>query len=499
MATSGPPWDSQRIHELVKEEFGQRPLVLVSNREPYEHRQTPQGVRVDRPIGGLTGALDPVLQATGGTWVAWGSGSADRETADELGRVAVPPERPAYTLRRIFLTPQEVDGFYYGYANRALWPLCHLLIERAQFSRGAWRHYAAVNRRFAEAVLEEMQDASPAVWFQDYHLALCPALVREARPQALLAHFWHIPWPPPDIFRVCPQRRELLEGLLGNDLIGLQTEDYVRNFLACVEAELGLDADVEAGTVAIGRRMVSVCAFPISIDAAWFARAAAAPSTVRLVRRLRQHYGLEGVAVGLGVDRLDYTKGIRERLQALDLFFSKYPEYRGRFTFIQIAVPSRTRIEAYRRLRGEIEALIEEINARYGEAGWRPIHYLAQGVRQAVLVAYYQLADLVVVSSLMDGMNLVAKEYVTSRPDGQGVLLLSELAGVSRELHGSVPINPFDIEGLADALARALTMDSEERRERMRAMRAQVQARNIYEWMARTLLDLGKVARAPRG
>lgn len=474
--------DRQTVIATLEEALGGRRLVVVSNREPYAHRHGPAGVVVERPSGGLVSALDPVMQAARGTWIAWGGGDADFDVTDAEGRILVPPDRGAYTLRRIALTRPEVDGYYYGYANQALWPLCHMALAHARFRRRAWEMFASANARFADAVLAEADEDS-VVWVHDYHLALLPRMVRVRRPQQFLMHFWHIPWPAWDIFRACPQRAELLEGLLANDLMVFQHPRHAEHFLECVERELGAQVDREGGLVEHDGGVTAVEAFPISVDFAALSARAGGAETERWMARLRRRHRLEGKLVAVGVDRLDYTKGIPERLRALGRLFQRFPRYRGRLVFIQKVAPSRTQIKAYRDLQGRVEAEVDRLNAAYGTRDWQPVVYLPRPLPPAGMAALYRMADLCLVSSLQDGMNLVAKEYVACQVDRSGVLLLSELAGAHDELSAALPINPYDAGGTAETMVRALEMPAEEKAERMEQLRAFIAVRDIYRWM----------------
>jgi alpha,alpha-trehalose-phosphate synthase [UDP-forming]/trehalose-phosphatase len=467
----------------LRDLLGPRPLVVVSNREPYEHRRADGGIVLDRPEGGLVAALDPVMQACGGTWVAWGSGSADFDVAGPDGRVRVPPDTGAYLLRRVRLADDEVEGFYYGYANQALWPLCHLALEHARFRPRTWAFYETANERFAEAVLiEAASDA--VVWIHDYHLARLPRFLRAARPELFTMHFWHIPWPAWDIFRACPQRAELLDGLLANDIMAFQHPRHAEHFIEAAERELGAVANRDEGLVEHDGRLTRVEAFPISVDFHAIDAAARSPSGERWMRRLRPRLGLrEGQALVLGVDRLDYTKGIPERLRALERLFQDAPEWRGRIVFAQKSSPSRTQIRAYRQLQQRVEGEIARLNATYGTPEWTPVVHLPRPLPPAGMAALYRLADACVVSSLQDGMNLVAKEYVAAQVEERGVLLLSELAGAHSELSWAVPINPYDPSGTGAALAGALAMPPAERRKRLRHLRAYVAEHDIYHWM----------------
>lgn len=463
-------------------------LVVVTNREPYLHKLVESGLKVERPVGGLTSALDAVMKVAGGTWVAWGSGSGDRQAG---GRIEVPPEHPQYGLRRVWLPPALVDSYYHGYSNQVLWPLCHMTLDRVYFRRRFWEAYGKANALFADAVVEEAPDAA-AVWIHDYHLCLLPELLRKRRPDLVLAHFWHIPWPGWSIFRTCPQAAEILECLLGNDLVGFQIPLFARNFMECIRRGLGVEVREERGTVRYKGRTVRVQAYPISVDFRAFEGMAAARRTVRLMPAIRKRHGLGNRRIGIGVDRLEYTKALLKRLQALDLFFERFKKYRGVFTFIQIAVPTRMR-EPYVSYKRAVEEIVDRINARYGTPGWTPILYLDTKIEHEDLVAYYRLADVAVISSIYDGMNLVAKEYIASRSDGDGALLLSGLAGAAEELHGAVTMNPYDLEAFAERMRDALEMVPEERRCRMAALRRQVREHDIHRWVSDILGGIGRI------
>jgi trehalose 6-phosphate synthase/phosphatase len=467
--------------------LGGRPLVIVSNREPYVHQRTDEGLDVERPAGGLVAALDPVMQACGGTWIAWGSGSADFDVADGDGRVRVPPGNASYLLRRVRLSPAEVEGYYYGFANQALWPLCHMALEHARFRPRGWRQYEAVNGRFAEAVLSETPDDA-IVWVHDYHLARLPRFLRASRPDLFTMHFWHIPWPAWDIFRACPQRGELLDGLLANDLMVFQHPRHADHFFEAAERELGAVVNRDEGLVDHDGRIIRVEAFPISVDFQALDGLARSAETERWMRRLRRRLGLrEGRVLALGVDRLDYTKGIPERLRALERLFRDFPRWRGRLVFAQKSAPSRTQIRAYRELQQRVEGEIERLNAAFGTAEWTPVVHLPRPLPPEGMAALFRLADACVVSSLQDGMNLVAKEYVAAQVDEHGVLLLSELTGAHSELSWALPINPYDPSGMAAALADAAAMPLRERQERLRHLRRYVAEHDIYHWMEQHL------------
>jgi trehalose 6-phosphate synthase/phosphatase len=480
--------NAETISQIFRERFKNRSLIVVSNREPYIHRHSKQGIRVDKPAGGLTSALDPVMRALGGTWIAWGSGSADRETADENGKLGVPPDDPSYTLKRIWLDQKEVDGFYYGYANQTLWPLSHMLIEKARFQPRHWRWYSEVNRKFTDAIIPELKHENDIVWIQDYHFTLLPHLLRSRSSRLTIALFWHIPWPPWEIFRVIPQHIEILKGMLGCNMIGFHIRRYCENFMECASKELSAEIDQVRNIVRFEGRETSLAALPISIDFNEFDSLTRLEKTQRKLHTIKEKLNLNGKYVGIGVDRLDYSKGILERMEALRLFLTKYPEYLGRFSFIQIAVPSRTKIEEYNELKQRVEAGIHKINTQFGSADWTPIIYYATGMSHGELVNYYRIADIAIVSSIQDGMNLVAKEYIASQIDEKGVLILSEFVGAVAELDAAVTINPFDVEQFAEMIKKGIEMPEAEKKRRMQKMRSYVQTHTIFDWINDNLI-----------
>ncbi len=475
-----------RLKAFIEDNLAEKDLVVVSSREPYAHRRTQSGVKVERPAGGLTSAMDDVLRATGGTWVAWGSGSADRE-AVKNDRVKVPPGSPSYTLRRVWLTHAEVNNYYHGYSNSVLWPLCHISLERVFFIKKYWSDYVKVNEKFAAAVAEE-STADSIAWFHDYHLCLAPSMLREKRPELTIMHFWHIPWPHWFVLRVCPQAKELIEGLLGNDLIGFQTPLFVTNFMDCARDCLGAEVDYENSTVIYKGRLTRLKAFPISIDYDKFNDAATSKRTENTIRKVRDRFKIEG-QLCVGVDRLEYTKGLLKRLQAINIFFEKYRRFRGRVTFVQIAVPTRLS-DPYLSYKQAVEALVNKINHRFSRKGWRPVVYLDKKAEYRDLVVYYRLADVAIVSSVYDGMNLVAKEYVASQSDEKGVLILSELAGAAEELEGAILVNPYDIEDFADRIKEALDMPMAEKKAVMSVLRRHVEKYDIYRWISDILHEV---------
>lgn len=473
--------------------FGGRRFIVASNREPYEHRWSDEvgEISVSRPAGGLTSALDPLLQALGGTWVAWGSGEADSAVVDDQDTVRVPPEDASYTLRRIWLTHHDIHGYYLGFSNQFLWPLCHLRPDLTRIRSRYWERYRRVNHRFAEAVLDEARGDEAAVWFQDYHLALAPQYVRERRPDLTLAHFWHIPWPPLEVFRLAPQAKDLLRGLLANDLMGVHLPSYADNFLRAAEALVGAEVDFDQRTAMVDGHTCHVCAFPISIDVDAFETAARGAGAEELMKRYRERYAPGADLIGLGIDRLDYSKGLPEKFKALEFLWERYPEFRERFTFIQVAVPSRTDIEAYDELTQKVDRQVWWINDRFGTDDWRPVHLIKQSLPPERLAVLYRMADLCLVSSLQDGMNLVAKEYVASQVDEQGVLLLSAFTGAAEEMPNATLINPYDPEDFALCIREALMQPFEQRAAKMRELRGS--GRTIFDWMADVFRAWGEV------
>lgn len=470
-------------HQLspsVTEALSERDLLVVSNRQPYSHERENGEITVSRPAGGLTAGLDPVMQRAEGTWIAWGDGDADFEVSED-GRVEVPPDDPSYTLSRVDLSEAELEGYYYGYSNQALWPLCHGMVYPARCDGRDFDRYRSVNRRFADATVEEAGEES-LIWFQDYHFGLAPRFVRRELPEALLTQFWHIPWPTADTFAVCPQSASLLDGLLANDLLVFHVPEYVENFLDCVaEAVPEASVDRESRTVSHAGVDTAVRAFPLGIDAERTAELADGPDGWS---DLAERYGLEGQTVAVGVDRLDYTKGIPERIDAIERFFEGNPEWRGEFTYVQNGSASRSEIETYEYLQERVNTAIERVNDRFGTDEWQPVVRIDEMLSEAELYALYRHGDLALVSALRDGMNLVAKEYVAAQLDDDGVLLLSEFAGAHEELgEHAVTINPYDTRAFADAIERAVSMPADERTDRMAAQRRRVAEYDLVAWM----------------
>ena len=487
-------WDQAALRAALRSELHGNDVIAIANREPYIHNRQPDGgIKVQHPASGLVTALEPVMRACSGTWIAHGSGSADRDVVDRHDRIDVPPGHPYYRLRRIWLTPEEEQGYYLGFANEGLWPLCHIAHVRPTFRTSDWEYYRNVNARFARAVTEEATSSDPIVLVQDYHFALVPRMIRDQMPDATIITFWHIPWPNPESFAICPWRAELLDGMLGSSILGFHTRFHANNFLDTVDRVLEARVDRETLTISYQGKATTVHVYPISID--WpVLDPHGLDNIARAKARVRQRLGVPAThRIGVGVDRLDYTKGIIERFNAVARLLELKPEWAGKFTFVQIAAPSRALIHDYRDYGDRVKALAAEINNRYKDAslasGAPPIVLLAEHHEADAVYEYYRASDVCVVTSLHDGMNLVAKEFVASRDDEQGVLVLSQFAGASRELAESLVVNPYDADQCAAALHLALTMKPAEQRERMRFMRGIVREHNVYRWAGRMLLD----------
>lgn len=486
----GTVWTKERLKDYLQSQLRGKRIYVISNREPYIHQKKDKEIECITPASGVVTALDPVLQATGGLWIAHGAGNADREVVDKENKVRVPPWKPSFTLKRIWLTPEEEKGYYYGFSNEGLWPLCHISHVRPVFRIEDWNYYREVNRDFAEALLEELDDDPPLVLIQDYHFALLPKMIKERRPDAKIALFWHIPWPNAEAFGICPWQEEILEGMLGSDIIGFHTQFHCNNFLDTVDHALECKINWASFEVTRGGKSSFVRPFPISISGAPNVEAQEIGKDP--IEKLKQDLGLKGKKVGIGVDRIDYTKGLLERFRAIERVLEKHPYLQGDLVFVELGAPSRTLIASYQDHLKEVEKLVEKINLRFQKGSYRPILFLEEHHDQKKIFDFYRLADFCLVSSLHDGMNLVAKEFVSAREDEDGVLILSRFTGASHEFTSSLLVNPYDIEGTAEAIHQALTMLPEEKKERMRKMRQIVREYNIYRWAADMITQLVK-------
>jgi trehalose 6-phosphate synthase len=490
----GGTWTPHRLKSALNRLLRGEKVVIVANREPYIHNRTKDGgVEVLHPASGLVTALEPVMRACSGVWIAHGGGTADRDTVDGKCHVRVPPGDESYDLRRVWLTPEEEKGYYYGFSNEGLWPLCHLAHARPVFQGEDFRQYKAVNEKFAEAVCSEVDMDDPIVLVQDYHFALAPKFIRERLPRASIITFWHIPWPNSERFGICPWRHDLLEGMLGSSILGFHTQVDCNNFLDSVDRFLEARIDREQNAVVRHGRTALVRPYPISLEwpSQWLK---SAPAVKECRESVIQELSLAPDAlIGVGVDRLDYTKGVEERLLAVERLLERFPQFRGRFTFVQLAAPSRTIIERYRQLNEEVERVAQRVNQRFGQGRYQPIVLLRSHHEPPRVFRFYRAANVCYVSSLHDGMNLVAKEYVAARDDEQGALVLSQFTGAARELTEALIVNPYDLDEASSALAVALSMSPTEQRDRMRAMRGFLADFNVYRWAGKMIADAARL------
>lgn len=491
-------WNPKVLKEILHRELSGDEILIVSNREPYIHTKKDGKIEVQLPASGLVTALEPVMRACSGTWIAHGGGNADREVVDQNDRIRVPPENPSYQIRRVWLTKEEEQGYYYGFSNEGIWPLCHIAHTRPIFRANDWKQYVAVNKKFARTVIEEAKTDNPVILVQDYHLALLPKLIKNELPNATVITFWHIPWPNPEAFGICPWRDEILDGLLGSSILGFHTRFHCNNFIDTVDRFIESRIDRETSTISYGGHLTAVNHYPISIE--WPARWLASQETIATCRQqIRTLNGFPAdLKIGIGVDRLDYTKGILERFMAIERFLELNPIWIGRFTFVQIAAPSRSTIEQYQLFESQVRALARKINAKHSREGYEPICLKIEHHEPDQIYKYFRASEVCFVSSLHDGMNLVAKEYVAARDDERGVLILSQFTGASRELPHAIIVNPYSIDQCAAALKIALEMSEQEQRDRMRSMRGLIQEFNVYRWAGRMLIDAAGLRRHSR-
>lgn len=487
-------WSPETLRKILADELPDAQVIIVSNREPYIHNETRDGnVELVVPASGLVSALEPITRACAGTWIAYGGGTADRTVVDRNDRVQVPPGNPSYTLRRVWLSDDEYQGYYLGFANEGLWPLCHIAFTRPIFRESDWEAYEAVNRKFAETVVAEARNERPIVLVQDYHFALLPRMIRERLPEAIVITFWHIPWPNSEVFSICPWRERILDGLLGSSIVGFHTQFHANNFTESVDRFMESRIERADAAISYGGQVTLVHSYPISIE--WPVELLKTlPSVEECRARVRKRFRIPaGAKLCVGVERLDYTKGILDRFHALEELFIRHPETIGNVVFLQIAAPSRGTLPAYKQLHDECLRYADELNQRYGSKSYRPVVMVAEHHSQAAVYELYRAADICLVTSLHDGMNLVAKEFVASRDDEQGVLLLSTFAGASRELLEALIVNPYDAAMMSEAMLQAMTMGPDEQHERMRRMRDIVRDNNVYRWAGSMLLDAARL------
>lgn len=484
-------WTEVKLKDLIRAKLGEEALFVVSNREPYMHvvDEVTSLEKCIRPASGVVTAIHPILCACGGTWVAHGAGNADKKFVNSKDKLGVPPEDIRYILKRVWLNKEEEDGYYYGFSNEGLWPLSHNTHTRPIFRESDWQAYKKVNHKFADSVLEELPAKHPFVFIQDYHFTLLGKMIKEKRPDAIIALFWHIPWPTPEAFSICPYRKEILEGMLGCDLIGFHVQNHCNNFLDTTNRLLESRVDLEKFSIVRSEKETFVRAFPISVDG-HLNKDGKSGGIKQEIDKIKKEFYLEGKIIGLGVDRIDYTKGIIERVLAIDRFLEKYPQYKKKFVFIQLAAPSRVHIKRYHDLMAEIDELIEKKNWKYSDPNWKPIIYLKRHFSPDEIVPFYKMADLCIVSSLHDGMNLVAKEYLATKSDLSGILILSQFTGAARELTDAIQINPYSIEEFADSIKLALQMPEGEKTKRMENMRKVISENNVYRWAGNIISEL---------
>lgn len=485
------PWTAHRLKAFIKNTLDDREIVVVSNREPYIHIKNGGKVSYYVPASGMVTAIEPLMRSCGGVWIAHGSGDADKLTVDVNDKLKVPPDEPKYFLKRVWLTEEEEKGYYYGFSNEGLWPLCHIAHVRPIFRTEDWEEYKKVNGKFAQAILSEIKDKNrPIIFIQDFHLSLLPRMIKRARPDAVIGIFWHIPWPNAESFAINPWKKEILDGILGADLIGFHTQLYCNNFIETVGKELESLIDLEQSSIKRNEHISYIKFYPISV---------AFPDSIHISKdtqdqKLLQDLGVKTKYIGVGVDRLDYIKGLVEKIKGIEIFFRKYPDYQGQLTFIQIAAPSKSKIKRYREFTEEVEKEVMRINDMFKKTGWKPIIFLKRHHSTEEVYRFYKLTNFCLITSLHDGMNLVAKEFIASRDDRKGVLILSQFTGASRELQGALIINPYNAQETAEAIKQALGMSAAEQTKRMKNLREIVKGYNIYRWSAeilRTLANLG--------
>ena len=499
---SSPSWTRDRLQTLIKTSFGERRVVIVANRKPLPAGPGPNGAGASQSVSGLLSALIPLIEVSGGTWIGHGHRDGDSErdserdsdsenenenegaAAQRNGPVMASASRPSYRLRNVEIQAQDYKRYYNGFSNQGLWPLCHITYTQPQFKQADWQAYCRVNQRFAEAVLEETQGQQAIVFIQDYHLSLLSSLLKKKNPNLLIAQFWHIPWPHHDQLRTCPFQQEIVSGLLGNDLLGFQTANNCANFLESERHNQASQENPYQQGLPSNFNTTTVKAFPISIDMRAHEDLANSTAAVQAMEKWKDKYQLNNKIIGIGIERLDYTKGLLQKMQAIEIVLGKRPDLRGRLVFIQLAISSRCEQTLYRKLGHQLKQLVNTINQQYGDREWMPIILQLDAHDQVDLVAIERLAKFCVVNSLHDGMNLVAKEFCAARLDNQGVLILSEFTGSALELSGALMINPFAIERIADAMLEAIAMEPQEEARRMIAMRNTISRQNIFRWGA---------------
>ncbi len=485
-------WNKENFCQLLQKKFSEQLIIVVSNREPYIHYHGGDEIKCQAAVGGVTSALDSAMRAINGVWIAHGGGDADKETVTSQNKLMVPPDNPLYTLKRVWLKEKDFRGYYHGFSNQALWPLCHSAYVPPVFDRSHWDKYKKVNNIFARNVLGEMQNREAVVFIQDYHFSLLPRMIKKTNPTATLAQFWHIPWPHSQKLRICPWHEEILDGLLGNDLLGFHTLTYCHNFLDAASSLKGVKVDYKNGEITWKGQRTRVRPFPISVDFEQLSQDIQKDEVEEEFKRLKDRLGIKDEIIIISIDRVDYTKGITQRMLALDRFLCDYPEYKEKLALIQTGTPSRTDIPSYENLGQEIIRLTEWINQKHGSEIWKPVITLPGPLLPLTLTTLEGKADICIISSLHDGMNLVAKEYVASHVNNEGILLLSSFTGAAKELKHSIKINPFAPDLFAKAIKDAIEMPAAEKKRRMKKDRDIIRKNNIYKWAADIFLELSR-------
>ncbi len=483
-------WTREKLSDLIKSKLGDRLLVVVSNREPYVHVFDGDEIKYYVPPGGLVSAIEPIMEASGGYWVAQASGEADNLVVNDANEIACPPDNPKFTLKRVFLTKEEETGFYYNFANGGLWPLCHVAYIRPKFEAADYQIYKSVQEKYADAIAETVGDRPAFVFIQDYHFANLARILKEKVHNVVTAQFWHIPWPNSEVVRILPFKEELLGDLLYNDLLAFQVQYHLLNFMESVNRFLEARVETDVSRVNKGGRTTLVRAYPIGIDFEHMSQLSGSPRVKTLRDELTRKYRLKDKIIAVGIDRIDYTKGIIERFRAVDRFLEKNPRYVGKFVLVQLGALSRMQIPAYRELNDTLNELMVNINQKYQLSGWKPILMVRANHSKESVTAWNGIANISLVTSLHDGMNLVAKEFVAARNDLRGVLILSEFTGAARELTDAVQVNPYFADGLAEAIRMAVDMSPEEQQRRMLRMREVVKYQNVYRWAAKLLSEI---------
>lgn len=489
-------WTKESLKEVIKEKLKDHLFVIVSNREPYSHVYVGQKVKWMGAVSGAVTPLDFIMQTAKGSWIATGTSDADNVVVDKNGEIMVPPNDPRYTLKRIWLNKEEIDGYYNGFSNSTLWPLCHIAHVRPNFHHAEWETYKKVNEKFAQTILEKVGNSKAFVWIQDYHLALVPKFLKKKRPDLIVAQFWHIPWPAAEIFRICPWRKDILEGLLANDLLGFHLGHYCTNFFNTVSRELETNINYETSKISHKDHCTIVKAFPISVDSEYISNLAS-HSRKSIKTATKKYISGDYKYLCLSVERLDYTKGTLERLQAIDRFLTKYPQYQKKFVYFGIIALSRMNIPTYQNYLKNIEDLVQKINWKYHTNSWYPITITNDIFGLKDLIPLYKNANICMVTSLDDGMNIVSKEYVTAANPKKGMLILSHFTGTARELTDAIQVNPYNIEQMTEAIRIALEMPRKERMERMKKMKEIVKEKNVYRWASKFILELSNAATPP--